>query len=85
MFVTDRLRVDGSDLGASHALTEAVSLDTVIGAVQAASGPAGRVEPTCLYNFAVTTFVQPLLRAFGNPMHGGLICNPCPTGLISNT
>jgi hypothetical protein len=40
-------------------------------AVQAASGPAGRVEPTCSLEAAIAAFVQPVLRAVGHHMHGG--------------
>src|SRR5437870_4163886 len=37
-------------------------------AVQAASGSAGRVEPICLANCISRTFMQPVLRTFGERM-----------------
>ncbi len=49
--------------------------------MQAAPGPAGRVEPTCSFRATSTTFVQPVLRAFGDVMHGGIPMNPLPDRL----
>ena len=49
-------------------------------AVQAAPGPAGRVEPTCSFRATATTFVQPVLRAFGADTHGGIQWNGRPIG-----
>jgi len=56
----------------SRGLTPAATRHNLRFAVQAAPGPAGRVEPTCSFQTALRAFVQPVLRAVGDLMHGGL-------------
>ena len=54
-------------------LTIAGAHHIVVDAVQAAPGPAGRVEPTCSFRATSRAFVQPVLRAVGDVMHGGVL------------
>src|SRR6185436_5843820 len=62
-------------------LTMACARHIVADAVQAAPGPAGRVEPTCSFRAPSRAFVQPVLRAVGDVMHGGVLMNPLPDRL----
>ncbi len=43
-----------------------------LAAVQAATGPAGRAEPTCSDFSLPHAFVQPKLRVVGH-LHGGIL------------